>query len=150
MKKLAIASIIALAATAASALEVGVTTTRDQSGATDRTGSGVTIGDKFGKVGVTAGFERFTKGANDQDRFSLVAGYDVAKLGSVTVTPKVGAAYLNNQTGQDGYAMTVGLGASMPVTKQVSLGVDVSRQYGQDRVEAFDGNRVTVGLRYKF
>jgi outer membrane autotransporter protein len=150
MKKLAIASIIALAATAASALEVGVTTTRDQSGATDRTGSGVTIGDKFGKVGVTAGFERFTKGANDQDRFSLVAGYDVAKLGSVTVTPKVGAAYLNNQTGQDGYAMTVGIGASVPVTKQVSFGVDLARQYGQDRVSQFDGNRATVGLKYKF
>jgi outer membrane autotransporter protein len=150
MKKFAIASIIALAATAASALEVGVTTTRDHSGATDRTGSGVTISDKSGKVGLTAGFERFTAGTNDQDRFSLVAGYDVAKFGPVTVTPKLGAAYLNNQRGADGYAMTVGVGASMPVTKQVSLGLDVARQYGQDRVNQFDGNRVTVGLAYKF
>ena len=150
MKKIAIASLIALAATAASALEVGVTTTRDYSGAENRNGAGVTVGEQFGKVGVTAGFERFTKGTNDQDRYSLVAGYDVAKLGPVTVTPKVGVAYLNNQVGQDGYAMTVGVGASMPVTKQVSLGLDVARQYGQDRVQAFDGNRVTVGLKYKF
>lgn len=149
MKKFAIASLIALAATAASALEVGVTATRDYAG-DNRNGAGLTVGQKFGAVGVTAGFERFTKGTNDQDRYSLVAGYDVAKVGPVTVTPKVGVAFLNNQVGQDGYAATVGVGASVPVTKQVSLGVDVARQYGQKRVEAFDGNRVTVGLNYKF
>ena len=150
MKKFAIASLIALAATAASALEVGVTATRDYSGEPNRNGAGLTVGQKYGAVGVTAGFERFTNGTNDQDRYSLVAGYDVARVGPVTVTPKVGVAYLNNQVGQDGYAMTVGVGASVPVTKQVSLGVDVARQYGQDRVQAFDGNRVTVGLNYKF
>ena len=150
MKKIAIASIIALAATAASALEVGVVGTRDYSGAENRNGAGVTVGQSYGKVGVTAGFERFTKGTNDQDRYSLVAGYDVAKIGPVTVTPKVGVAYLNNQVGENGYAMTVGVGASVPVTKQVSVGLDVARQYGQDRVQAFDGNRVTVGLKYKF
>lgn len=150
MKKLAIASLIALAATAASALEVGVQATRDYSGDPNRNGAGVTLGQSYGKVNVTAGFERATKGDNDQDRYSLVAGYDVAKLGPVTVTPKVGVAYLNNQFGQNGYAMTVGVGASVPVTKQVSLGLDVARQYGQDRVSQYDGNRVTVGLKYKF
>lgn len=150
MKKIAIASIIALAATAASALEVGVVGTRDYSGAENRNGAGITVGQSYGKVGVTAGFERFTKGTNDQDRYSLVAGYDVAKIGPVTVTPKVGVAYLNNQVGENGYAMTVGVGASVPVTKQVSVGLDVARQYGQDRVQAFDGNRVTVGVKYKF
>ena len=74
----------------------------------------------------------------------------MAKFGPVTVTPKLGAAYLNNQTGADGYAMTVGVGASMPVTKSVAFTVDAARQYGQDRVSAFDGNRVTAGLKYKF
>lgn len=150
MKKFAIASILAIAATAASAVEVGVTATRDYSGAENRNGGGITLGQTYGKVGVTAGFERFTRGANDQDRYSLVAGYDVAKIGSVTVTPKVGVAYLNNQTGEDGYAMTVGVGARFPVTKQVSVGLDVARQYGQDRVNSFDGNRVTAGVVYKF
>lgn len=149
MKKFAIASILAIAAMSASAVEVGVTATRDYAG-TNRNGGGLTVGQSYGKVGVTAGFERFTSGANDQDRFSLVAGYDVAKVGPVTVTPKVGVAYLNNQTGADGYAMTVGVGASVPVTKQVSVGLDVARQYGQDRVNAFDGNRVTAGVVYKF
>lgn len=150
MKKFAFATLIALAATAASAAEIGVTGTRDYSGAQDRTGYGVSLGQKVGSVGLTAGFERFTAGTNDQDRYSLVAGYDVAKFGPVTVTPKVGVAYLNNQTGADGYAMTVGVGASVPVAKQVSVGLDIARQYGQDRVSQFDGNRATVSVKYGF
>jgi outer membrane autotransporter protein len=149
MKKFAIATILAVAAMSASALEIGVTGTREYTG-TNSNGGGVTLGQSYGKVGVTAGFTRFTAGANDQDRFSLVAGYDVAKFGPVTVTPKVGVAYLNNQTTADGYAMTVGLGASVPVTKQISVGLDVARQYGQDRVKANDGNLVTAGVTYKF
>ena len=150
MKKIAIASLIALAATAASALEIGTSVTRDYSGAENRNGGGITLGNQYGKVGVTAGVERFTKGANDQDRYSIVAGYDVAKVGSVTVTPKVGVAYLNNQTGSNGYAMTVGVGADLPLTKQVSVGLDVARQYGQDRVSSSDGNTVTAGIKYRF
>lgn len=150
MKKIAIASLIALAATAASALEIGTSVTRDYSGAENRNGSGITLGNQYGKVGVTAGFERFTAGANDQDRYSVVAGYNVAKFGSVTVTPKVGVAYLNNQTSADGYAMTVGVGADLPLTKQVSVGLDVARQYGQDRVSSSDGNTVTAGIKYRF
>lgn len=149
MKKILIATAVALAATATTAAEIGVTTTRDYAGV-DRNSAGITLGEKFGKVGLTAGFERFTAGTNDQDRLSLVAGYDVAKFGPLTITPKVGVAHLNNQTGADGYAMTVGVGATFPVTKKLNLGLDVARQYGQDRVAAFDGDRVTVGLRFKF
>lgn len=149
MKKIAIASLIALAATAASAAELGVTATRDYSGV-DRNGGGITLSQNVGAVGVTAGFERFTKGTNDQDRLSLVAGVDVAKIGAVTITPKVGVAYLDNQRGADGYAMTVGVGASLPLTRQVSATVDVAHQYGQKRIESFDGTRATVGLKYKF
>lgn len=149
MKKYAIASVLALAAISASAVELGVTATRDYSG-DNRNFGGVTIGQTYGKLNATAGFERSTVGGNDQDRYSLVGGYNVAKLGSVTITPKVGVAYLNNQTSSDGYAMTVGIGASVPVTKQVSVGLDVARQYGQDRVSQFDGNRVTIGARYTF
>ena len=149
MKKLAIASLIALAATAASALEIGVQATRDYAG-TNRNSGGITLGDTFRGVDITAGLERSTKGDNDQTRYSLVAGYDLVKLGSVTVSPTVGVAYLDNQVGYNGYAMTVGVGASLPLTKQVSVTADIACQYGQDRVQSFDGNRVTVGLKYKF
>jgi hypothetical protein len=149
MKKIAIASLIALAAMSASALEVGVTTAREYTG-TNTNGMGITLGQKFGKVGVTAGFERFTKEVNDQDRLSLTAGYDIAKFGPVTVTPKIGVAHLNNSGAVNGYALTVGAGASVPLSKTVDLTVDARRQYGQDRVNAFDGNTVTAGLKVKF
>lgn len=150
MKKIAIASLIALAATTASALEVGVTSTTDYSDTSARQGFGVTVGQSYGKLSATAGFERFTKGENDQDRYSLVGGYEVAKLGPATVAVKTGVAYLNNQVGVNGYAMTVGAGISVPVTKQVSVNVDAARQYGQERVNQFDGNRVTAGVSYRF
>lgn len=149
MKKIALATVLALAATAASALEVGVTATRDYSG-NDRNFGGITLGKKYGSLGVTAGAERAAVGNNDQNRFSLVGSYDVAKVGPVTVAPRLGVAYLDNQVGSNGYAATVGVGASVPVTKQVSVGLAVDRQYGQDRVNQFDGNRVTVGAKYSF
>ena len=149
MKKFAIATALVLAATAASALEMGVTAARDYAG-DNRNAAGVTVGEKFGAVTVTAGFDRATTGTNDQDRYSVVAGVDVAKLGPVTVAVKGGAAYLNNQSGADGYAALIGVGADLPVTKQVSLTLDATRQYGQDRVQSFDGNRVTAGLKYRF
>jgi hypothetical protein len=149
MKKLAIASLLALAAISASAVEVGVTAARDYAG-TDRDAYGVTLGQSYGKVGVTAGFDRATKGTNNQDRFTVVAGYDVAKVGVFTITPKVGAAYLNNQIGADGYALLVGAGVSAPIASKVSLGLDYTRQYGQDRVNAFDGNRLTASVKYAF
>lgn len=149
MKKTAIATILALVAVSASALEVGVSTTADYSGANKVTGYGVTLSKPVGKFGVTVGFDRFTTG-NNQDRYSLVAGYDIAKFGPVTVTPKLGVAYLDNQRVADGSAITVGIGATLPLTKTVSLTVDAARQYGQDRVQSSDGNTVTTGLAYRF
>ncbi len=149
MKKFALATVIALAATAASAVEVGVTATRDSAG-DNRNFGGVTIGQHYGKVSATAGIERSSVGDNDQTRVSLVGGYDAAKVGPVTLTPRVGVAYLNNQTGADGYAMTVGVGASVPVAQKVSVGLAVDRQYGQSRVDAFNGNRVTASVKYAF
>ena len=150
MKKFAIASLIALAATAASAFEVGVTTTSDYSGDGKRAVGGVTIGHSYGKLSATAGFERFNSEGTDRDRYSVVGGYEVAKVGPATVAVKTGVAYLNNQTIANGYALTVGAGVSVPVTKQVSFNVDAVRQYGQERVSQFDGNRVTAGVSYRF
>jgi hypothetical protein len=148
LKKILFATLATLALSA-SAVEVGVTGTRDYSG-TDRTGYGVTLGQKFGAVGVEAGFDRFTSGTNDQDRYSVVGSYDVTKVGPVTIAVKGGVAYLNNQTGSNGYAVTAGVGASVPVVKNLAATVDYRRQEGQNRVSAFDGNQVAVGLKYSF
>ena len=149
MKKILFVTLATLALSA-SAVEVGVTGTRDYSGTTDRTGYGVTLGQKFGAVGVVAGYDRFTQSTNDQDRYSLVASYDVTKIGPVTIAVKGGVAYLDNQTVANCYAVTAGVGASVPVVKNLAATVDYRRQEGQNRVNAFDGNQVAVGLKYSF
>ena len=149
MKKILFATLATLAFSA-SAVEFGVTGTRDYSGTSDRTGYGITLGQKFGAVGVEAGYDRFTQSTNDQDRYSLVASYDVTKIGPVTLAVKAGVAYLDNQTVANGYAVTAGVGASVPVVKNLAATVDYRRQEGQNRVSAFDGNQVAVGLKYSF
>lgn len=149
MKKIVFASLLALSVTAASALEVGVTVGRDYSGANQNL-SGIIVGQKYGKFGLSAGLERQYTGSNDQNRLSMVGSYDMVKLGPVSLAPTVGVAYLSNQHSADGYALAVGLGASMPVTKKVSATIDFRRQYGQDRVQSSDGNVVTAGMKYKF
>jgi opacity protein-like surface antigen len=153
MKKFAIASILALAAVSASAAEIGVTATRGDTTGDTRNYAGITVGEKFGKLNATAGFERSTVGTQgDQNRWSLVGGYDVAKVGAVTITPKIGYAYLDNQSSgvQSGSAGTVGLGLSVPVAEKVTVGLDYAYQKGQDRVNQFDGNRVSVSAKYAF
>jgi hypothetical protein len=149
MKKLAIATLVALAATTASALEMGVTASRDYSG-TDRNGFGVFVGDRAGKGAIQFGVEQFTQGNNNQDRVTAIGSYDLTTVGPVTLSAKGGVAYLNNQTSADGFAALVGVGASVPVNKTFSVDLGVVRQYGQDRVSQFDGNVVTAGLRVKF
>jgi hypothetical protein len=149
MKKIAIASVLALAAISASAVDVGVTAAHDYAGE-NRNAYGVTIGQSYGAVGVTSGFDRANKGANNQDRFTLVGSYNVAKFGPATVSVKAGGAYLDNQTDADGYALLVGAGVSVPIANKVSVGLDFTRQYGQDRVNVFDGNRWTASIKYAF
>jgi outer membrane autotransporter protein len=57
---------------------------------------------------------------------------------------------LNNQTSADGYALAVGVGATVPLNKAIDFTLDASRQYGQKRVQDSDGNAVVAGLKYKF
>jgi opacity protein-like surface antigen len=150
MKKLAIASLLAVAAFSASAVEVGVNGSYDFGSPTERPGAGVTLGQKFGKMGVTAGFDRYTK-TTDQDKWSLVGSYDVATISNATVAVKAGAVYLAN-TGKvaDGYAALVGAGVSYPLTKTVALTADYRYQAGQSRVNQFDGSSVAFGAKYSF
>lgn len=149
MKKTLIASLIALSTLSANALEVGVTASRDYAG-TDRNGGGITVGETFGKYSATVGAERFTSGKNDQNRYSLMGGYNVGNIGPVGFGLKGGVAYLDNQRGADGFALVAGLGSTLPITKQVSATLDYTRQYGQHRVAASDSGKVTAGLKYTF
>lgn len=150
MKKYLISALLAVAAVgSASALEVGVSGGRllDK---TNRNVFGVSVGQKVGKFGLTGSVDRTAVGALDQNRFKLVGSYDVVKLGGVAVSAKAGAAYLHNQNATSGYALVAGVGVDVPVTKNVSLVADYSYQFGQNRVDDFNGPTVTVGAKYTF
>lgn len=149
MKKFFAITALSLVTLSASALEVGITGGRDFSGS-DRNYGGVTLARSMGPVSVALGVTRTAVGANDQNRWSVVGGYDVARVGPVTITPTLGVAYLDNQRTDNGLALAAGVEASMPVTKKVRAVVDWSHQVGQSRVSASDGNRVGVSVRYKF
>jgi len=150
MKKLAIATVLALAAVSASAVEVGVNGSYDFGGSNERPGGGITIGQKYDKFGITAGFDRYTK-STDQNKWSLVGSYDVATIGTTTIAVKAGAAYLDNAgKTADGYAALVGAGVSYPLTKTVALTADYRYQAGQSRVNSFDGSTVAFGAKYSF
>ena len=146
-KAILIASLLAFAGIA-SAVEVGVTGSEDFANK-DRNGYGVTVGEHFGKFSVTAGFDRYSKGS-DLDKYSVVGGYDITKIGSATVTAKAGAVYLNQKTGNDGYAALVGAGVSIPVTTKVAATIDYRYQAGQSRVNNLNGSSVLVGAKYAF
>ena len=111
----------------------------------------VTIGEKIGKTSVTGGFERYTQNSNDTNRYSVVGGYDVAQFGAVTITPKVGIAYLNPTTTANGWQASAGVGASYALTKNVALTADYRYQTSlQNSVENFKGNVISGGLKYSF
>lgn len=153
MKKFTIASILALSALSASAVDVGVFTSSHYVGDGDKhVGTGLSIGQHFGAYSVTGALERVKEDGAHQLRYGVTAGYDVATVGPVTITPKLGVTYLRHSDSEvaNGYAATVGVGASLPLNKQLALTADAKRQYGQHRVADDNGNAVTVGVKYKF
>jgi opacity protein-like surface antigen len=151
MKKIAIATLLAISAVTASAVEVGVTTQRDYSQTPDRNGFGITVGQQYDKVSVTGGFERYTQNSNDTNRYSLVGGYDIAKFGDFTITPKIGVAFVDPTTTSNGWQGSVGVGASYAVNKTVSLTADYRYQSAlQSRVNNFDGNVISAGVKVGF
>lgn len=151
MKKIALATLLALAVGSASAVDVGITTQRDYSQNQDRNGFGITVGQNYGKVGVTGGFERYTQNSNDTNRYSLVGGYDVASFGPVTITPKVGVAYIDPTTTSSGWQGSVGVGATYAINKVTSLTADYRYQSAmQSRVNNFDGNVISAGIKIGF
>ena len=116
--------------------------------------AGVTVGDHFGKFSVDAGYASAWQHNNTSNRWSLVGGYDIAKVAGVTVTPKVGYVYLDNSSTNasnrtpSASAYLVGVGASLPITKQVAATADYAYQASQNRNNI--GNVVTAGLKYSF
>jgi hypothetical protein len=149
MRKFLAAVALAIVSTVASAADFGLVLNRDYSG-TDRNAVGITVGQKFGSWGVQGGYEKFQR-FNDQSRWSLLGSYDVVKFSDfATLAVKGGGAYLNNQTGADGFALVGGLGLDVPLTKQISWTIDYKHQWGQNRVKQFDGNTFGTGVKFSF
>ena len=149
MKKVLLATLFAVASTAALAVDVGVNGSYDFD--SSRPGAGVTVGQKFGKFGVTGGFDRYTKGT-DTDKWTLVGSYDVFTVSNATVAVKAGAAYIDNtgSTLKDGYAALVGAGVSYPITDKIAGTVDYRYQAGQSKINSQNGSTVSAGLKYSF
>jgi outer membrane autotransporter protein len=116
--------------------------------------AGVTVGEKWGRIGVDAGFARGWGQDTTQDRWTLVAGYDVAKVAGVTVTPKVGYGYIDNsnttiaKAAPSASVAIVGLGGSLPITKQISATADYAYQFSGSSNN--NANVITAGLKYRF
>jgi len=152
MKKIALATLLALAAATASAVEVGIVGGTDflTNGGNRGTG-GVTIGQHFGDFSVSAEGLREIKG--NTDKYNLLAGYDFAKFGSATFNVKAGVAYIENTTitnHNDRYAGVVGAGVAVPVTSKIDATVDYRYTDTRDAASKFQGNTVLVGARYSF
>lgn len=146
MKKTISALIVAASITSAYAADVGFSVGRDRT--SDKEYGAVSIGTSINTFRLEAEVGRVVDtgtsiGASIGKEF---------KVGPITVTPHVGAAYIEatEKTVKSGSVVTSGLGASYPITKQVSFTVDFSRMWDiQDRTN-FQGNLVTAGLRTSF
>jgi len=136
-------------AASAMATEVGIRGTHTPDASADTVG--VTLGKKFGAYGVEAAFDRGTRGNLTSNKYSLVGSYDMYKVNGITFAPKVGVSFIDpSNSGRNGYALSAGVGATYPLTKEISLVADYAYQRGQYRVRSFNGNQVSVGAKYSF
>ena len=145
-KKMALAVALTAAVGSASAVEVGVVG-GGATGSNDGGLAGVTVGQKWNRVGLTAGYAQAWLKDGDQNRWTFVGSYDVYQSKSFIVSGKLGYAYLN-QTHNSGSAGLVGLGVEVPVSKNVSLTADYAYQFVQNSQN--NANVLTGGVKYRF
>ena len=148
MKKFAIMAVLVVATASASAIEVGIRGVHTSKSSGDMVG--VTVGQSFGAFGAEAAYDRTTRGAANVNRWSLVGTVPVAKYAGVSFAAKAGAVFVDPSVSKNGYAVVAGVGASYPLTKNVSLVADYAYQVGQDRVRSFNGNQVSAGVKVSF
>ena len=140
MKKIVIATMLAIT-TAAFAGDVTVSATRD----TKLDKNGVTVGTSVGGLAVSA-----TKIDDVYNRFAVGKDFSVTKVGPVALTAGVAAVYQDSQVGRNGFGLNVGAKATYPLAKNLDLVGGVSRFYGQERVDQYNGTTTQLGVTYKF
>jgi hypothetical protein len=148
MKKTLISLAILTAVSTASALDFGAGYSRNTT--TDVNGYGLSATQSWGPVSLTAAVDRFDAVGGVHDYISVLAGYTVAKIWGVSVDGQFGASYVHAESAVDGLTSVFGLGASLPLTKSMSLTGDVRRTLGGGSMKVHDGTTVGVGLKYSF
>lgn len=153
MKKTLLATLLATFVLSTSAVEVGVFGAEDvshQDSLLNHSLYGASVGEHFGPLSATVDFAHLKQVSANQNRSSLVVGYDVVTLGNVTVTPKVGGTFVDNEVAQSGYALRAGVGASVPLASKVFATADFYRLQGDSRIATQTGNTVTAGIKVSF
>jgi hypothetical protein len=148
MKKSLIGLALLTSVTAASALDFGVGYSRNITDDVD--GFGLSASQSWGNVSLTAAVDRFEVGSKVSDHVTVLAGYTVAKVWGVTIEGQAGVAYIQSDTLNDGLTSVIGIGASMPLTKSLSLVADARRTVGIEDMKVHNGTGLGLGIRYSF
>jgi hypothetical protein len=148
MKKLIIAAAMASVMGYASARDITVYGGHNHSTGQEFVGVGMDFPTKDLTFGVAA--DRSTVGTVNMNRAMVTGTKQIWSVKNLNVGVKVGGAYLNPSKGDNGVAALFGLSMQYPLTKSVSLTGDYVYQYGQGRVEQFNGNTFVLGAKVKF
>lgn len=147
MKKLIIAIASFAFASFATAFEVDIATAHDFKAKAD----GVRVATQLGTfiVPITASYTTIDKKYN---RYAVGAEYGVTKIGPVALAVTGSIVYQDTylSSSKDGYGLTVGAIATLPVAKNISLFASTEVFAGQKRVNALNGNTGTIGITAKF
>lgn len=143
MKKLTIATALALSVLTATAADVSVSTVRDMT--TEQNGYRVTVALPLANLSAT-------KVEGNYVRWAIGHNFPLTSVGPVALSASLAGVYHNTQksSSEDGYGFTVGGKATMPVTKNVNVVASIERFTGQSRISNSDGNTASLGLNVKF
>lgn len=140
MKKAIIASMLVLTMTAFAG-EVTVSGTRDHG----VEANGFRVGTNV--AGLTLSASHID---NSYNRYAVGKDIELTKLGPVALSAGASVSYQDTARGVNGYGISVGAKATLPITKSVDLVAGVERFAGQERISQFNGNVGTIGLNVKF
>lgn len=146
MKKMIIAAILVGATFAASAVEVGVSAVRD--GTADKNGARVTA-----SVGSIAGFTPQLSATHIDGvytRYGIGGQYALTKVGPVALAATASVVYQDSNAKANGYGVTAGLKATLPLTKRIDLVAGVERFAGQHSIVGSNSTVSSLGLNVKF
>jgi len=144
MKKIALATILAVAMSTAHAADVGVNAGWDNAGKKGDSTLGLSVSlPVHGPYGVAVELDK----RSELNRFGVLGTYDVAKVLGASVVAKAGLASVDPDRGNNVTLAQVGVGATLPLVDKLSLTADYRYQIGEG---SWDGSRVFAGFVYKF